>query len=145
MQKNEKVRASNRVSLQRFVEESNEKQKLAKNLKTAGSNPLGVELRLLTQPRSASQPSPPPSAGICGLCRFLSRDVWEAFWERFTARLRFASNPRPSVALTRLPSTSLGRFGESFALRMHLGPPRDANLLYSYIPPSSPLTLPVLL
>jgi hypothetical protein len=44
MQKKENGSVSNRVSLQRFAEESNEKHKLTKNLKTAGSNPLGVRI-----------------------------------------------------------------------------------------------------
>jgi hypothetical protein len=46
MLKNENGTASNRPLLQRFAKESNKKQKLAKNLKTAGSNPLGVDLRI---------------------------------------------------------------------------------------------------
>jgi len=45
MQKHEKGRASNHVSLQRFAKESNERQRLAKNLKTAERKPLGVDLR----------------------------------------------------------------------------------------------------
>ncbi len=52
MQRNENGRASNHVSLQRFAKESSEKQKLAKNLKTAGSKPLGVRV-----------PRPPLNAG----------------------------------------------------------------------------------
>jgi hypothetical protein len=44
MTKNEEGSAFNLLLLQRFAKESNEKQKLAKNLKTAGSNPLGVRV-----------------------------------------------------------------------------------------------------
>jgi hypothetical protein len=51
MQRNEKVRVSNHTLLQRFAKESNEKQKLAKNLKTAGSNPLGVRVPRSRQAR----------------------------------------------------------------------------------------------
>ncbi len=77
MQRNEKAQASNRPLLQRFAKESNEKQRLAKNLKTAGSNPLGVRVprpplnagTVFTDPASSRQArpsltasSPPPSA-----------------------------------------------------------------------------------
>ncbi len=46
MQKKENGRVSNRALLQRFAEESNEKQKLGKNLKTAAGNRIGVDLRI---------------------------------------------------------------------------------------------------
>jgi hypothetical protein len=79
MQQNEEGRVSNRVLLQRFAKERNEKQKLAKNLKTAGSNPLGVRI---PRPPWGLRPLPVSSGA-----------VWEGLWEGFGARMRFASTP----------------------------------------------------
>jgi hypothetical protein len=62
MPKNENGRASNRVSLQQFEKESNEKQKLAKNLKTAAGNRIGVRI-----------PGPPLDLRDC------LRRGWEGF------------------------------------------------------------------
>jgi hypothetical protein len=56
--------SNNRPLLQRFAKESNEKKKFAKNLKTAGSNPLRVRI-----------PRPPLHL------RDSLRRSWEGFWE----------------------------------------------------------------
>jgi hypothetical protein len=70
MQKNEDAQAPNRVSRQRFAKESNEKTTLAKNLKTAAGNRIGVRI-----------PGPPLNL------RDSLLQSWEGCWEGFALRI----------------------------------------------------------